>query len=254
MTEYLPHGSLKEILSKERSGLLDHDWSPTKKFIILIGIADAMRYLHSKGILHRDLKPENILIDDDYYPRVCDFGLSKCFTEALSKSMKLSMSGKVGTPLYMAPELLQDEDHFGPGVDVYSFAILAYEIVSGVEPFSENGKQISFGKLVKKVLSGDRPKLNEMITEKMKNLLNRCWDMDINVRPSFDDIFNELSSNFSYLDEDVDEEEIRNYLEYLKEKSKKNESENEQSQNTNDNQSNILISKKHENEKKYMSK
>lgn len=130
LTEYLVNGSLKEILKKEQSGLLDSKWSPTKKYIILLGISDAMRYLHSKGILHRDLKPENILIDDDYYPRVCDFGLSKCFSKSLSKSIQLSMSGNFGTPLYMAPELFDDAETFGPGLDVYSFAIIAYEIVT----------------------------------------------------------------------------------------------------------------------------
>lgn len=72
ITEYLPHGSLKEILKKEQNSIADDNWSPTKKYICLLGIADAMRYLHRYGIIHRDLKPENILVDDEYYPRVCN--------------------------------------------------------------------------------------------------------------------------------------------------------------------------------------
>ncbi|KAK8842164.1 hypothetical protein M9Y10_026393 [Tritrichomonas musculus] len=113
LMEYLSHGSFKEILIKERQGLSDGDWNPTKKYICLLGISDALRYLHEQGVLHRDLKPENILIDDDYYPRVTDFGLSRCFSQALTKSLQLSMTGKIGTPVYMAPELLEDEEHFG---------------------------------------------------------------------------------------------------------------------------------------------
>lgn len=184
----------------------------------MLGICDAMRYLHKQGINHRDLKPENILLDKNYYPRVCDFGFSRCFSEVFSRSLQLSMSGKVGTPLYMAPEMLITDDsdeegnkgHFGFGIDVYSFAIMAYEIVSGKEPFSENGIPISYFKLISKVASGQRPKLDEGITEQMKELLKRCWSQDIEKRPSFDEIFNELSSNFDYLVEDVDEEEIKN--------------------------------------------
>ena len=52
------------------------------------------------------------------------------------------MTGKIGTPLYMAPELMMDEEKYGPGIDVYAFAILAYEIVSGKEPFAVRGKPI----------------------------------------------------------------------------------------------------------------
>lgn len=90
LTEYLPHGSLKGILDKEKNSIADPDWNATKKYICLLGIADAMRYLHKHGILHRDLKPQNILIDSNYYPRICDFGLSKCFSESITRSMQLS--------------------------------------------------------------------------------------------------------------------------------------------------------------------
>ena len=60
-------------------------------FGITFGITDAMRYLHLHNILHRDLKLENVLVDENYYPKVCDFGLSICFPETFSKSLKLSL-------------------------------------------------------------------------------------------------------------------------------------------------------------------
>ena len=215
LTEYLAKGSFKDVLKKAECGLADHDWSATKKHICLLGIADAMRYLHAKGILHRDLKPENILIDGDYRPRVADFGLSRCFSQALSRSMQLSMTGQIGTPFYMAPELFEDEGHFSTGIDVYAFGILAYEIVSGQEPYKEKGKSITLPNLVRKVLAGQRPKFVDGITDPMWELITRCWSKDHNERPSFDEIFQELSTNFSLLNEDVDEDEIRDYLNYL---------------------------------------
>ncbi|KAK8871543.1 hypothetical protein M9Y10_007275 [Tritrichomonas musculus] len=217
ITEYVSHGSLKEILKKEQNSIADSKWTPTKKYICLLGIADAMRYLHQHGIVHRDLKPENVLVDENYYPRVCDFGLSRCFSFILSKSVQLSMTGKIGTPLYMAPELMMDEDKYGPGIDVYSFAILAYEIVSGKEPFSTRGKPIKLVDLGNKVMSGGRPEFTEGVTEKMKDLITQCWSQDYKDRPSFDEIFKKLSTDFSYLDEDVEEDEIQEYLETLKE-------------------------------------
>ena len=94
ITEYIPNGSLKENLEKERNSLADDNWSPAKKYIILLGIVDAMRYLHKHGIVHRDLKPDNILLDENFYPRVCDFGLSRCFNKSLTNSMQMTMTGQ----------------------------------------------------------------------------------------------------------------------------------------------------------------
>ena len=221
LTEYLKNGSLSLILHNERHSIAHHDWDATKKYICILGISHAMRYLHSHGILHRDLKPENILLDDNFYPRVCDFGLSRCFSEILTRSMQVKMTGGVGTPLYMAPELLDDdEEKFGTGIDVYAFAILVYEIVSGVEPFSKNGKSISLSKLVAKVMNGERPEFTDGITKKMRQLLNLCWSQDAQERPSFDFIFNKISKDFSYIDDDVNEDEINEYLRILEDDGK----------------------------------
>lgn len=245
LLEYAVNGSLKEILRKEQAGIGDCSWSPTKKYICLLGIADAMRYLHKKGILHRDLKQENILINEDFHPLVCDFGLSRSFSESLTKSMELSMTRNVGTPIYMAPELFEDEEHFGPGIDVYAFAILAYEMVTGIEPYSENGKGITMAKLVRNVLTGRRPRFVDGITDPMKDLLSRCWQEDPKRRPSFEEIFNELSSNFYYLDEDVDEYEVNDYLDLLKDRRqnedvpKKEDKKEEQKEDQNEAQKEI---------------
>lgn len=220
ITEYLPNGSLKSLLDKEKNSLADDNWTPTKRYISLIGIASAMRYLHANNIIHRDLKPQNILIDSDYYPRVCDFGLSRCLPDSLTKSTEVSMTKEVGTPLYMAPELLQGDSHYDPSVDVYAFAILAYEIVTGKNPYHELGKVTPF-KLANKVMRGYRPKFDNNITKKMKNLLSRCWNENISERPSFDEIYKLLTTDFSFFEEDVDEDEINQYIEDIEDEIKR---------------------------------
>lgn len=245
LTEYLKNGSLKEVLDKEKKSRADLDWSPTKKYINLLGISDAMRYLHSKGVLHRDLKPENILVDENYYPRVCDFGFSRIFPEALTKSMKLVLTQKIGSPLYMAPEVLDDKGGYGPGVDVYAFAFLAYEIVTGKEPYSENGKPASTTTLFKKIGLGIRPEFPAGVPEQTQKLISSCWSQEPKDRPSFDEIFNALSNDRTCIGEDVDEDEVDEYLEGLKEakdkdkeKEKKNGAvkENSQDQKANTNE------------------
>lgn len=89
-----------------------------------------MKYIHKEGILHRNLKPENILLDSNYYPIISDFLLSQKFSQPLTKSIQIPLQKAVGTPLYMAPELTLEDEFYGIGVDVFAFAMIAYEILT----------------------------------------------------------------------------------------------------------------------------
>jgi serine/threonine protein kinase len=80
-----------------------------------------MRYIHSKDIIHPDLKPANIFIDDDHRIRIGDFGSSRLFKAGVTMT-------NAGAPLYMAPEM--DGGHYDEKVDVYSFGLIMYEIVT----------------------------------------------------------------------------------------------------------------------------
>lgn len=68
--------------------------------IYLLGISDALRYLHEQGIIHRDTKPENILMNSNYHPKVSDFGLSRCFSESFTNQLKISITDQIGTSIY----------------------------------------------------------------------------------------------------------------------------------------------------------
>ncbi|KAK8895791.1 hypothetical protein M9Y10_013676 [Tritrichomonas musculus] len=83
----------------------------------------------------------------------------------------------------MSPELLRDETNYDSSVDVYAFAILAYEIVSSRGPYSEDIKKSPLH-LLGKIMDGHRPKKTSNITDKMKDLLCRCWSDNIKDRPS----------------------------------------------------------------------
>lgn len=131
------------------------------------------------------------------------------------------MTGKIGTPLYMVPELLGSDDEnkadYGKAVDVYAFAMLAYEIVTGKKPFFENGENISIQKHNEMVMNGERPLFTKDVPDKMITLIQKCWSQKPDDRPSFEGIFGTLSSDFSFSPEDVDEDEINNYLEMINE-------------------------------------
>jgi serine/threonine-protein kinase len=98
---------------------------------ILWPLADALDYAHSQGVLHRDIKPSNILIHRDGTPVLADFGLAKM----VASVRKLTRSGVVlGTAEYMSPEQAAGEQ-LGPPSDLYSFGIVAYEMLTGRVPF-----------------------------------------------------------------------------------------------------------------------
>ena len=233
LTEYFQNGTLGKVLEKEREKESDKNWNSTKKFICLLGISDAMRYLHFHRIMHRDLKPDNILMDENLYPHISDFGLSRCFNKSLSKSLNISMTNRLGTPLYMAPEMYENNMHYNQGVDVYSFGLIAYEIVSKKKPFSLDGKKLNQFELWMKIADHERPQFTDEITDPMKSLLSRCWNQNPIDRPSFKEIFDELlgsiSSKTPYFKDEIDIDEVKKYIDLLNAEKNK---ENMKSQNT----------------------
>ena len=101
--------------------------------IVLAQVATAVAYIHRASILHRDIKPENILVaeyDGELWSRLTDFGLAS----AADGQLLTRSSHMVGTPAYLAPELLLSRP-YGPPIDVYALGVTAYELFSGVRPF-----------------------------------------------------------------------------------------------------------------------
>jgi eukaryotic-like serine/threonine-protein kinase len=100
------------------------------KLGMLIQILQAMSYLHRRGLVHRDLKPDNILVTPQYEVKVIDFGLA---IEAGNKSVV------VGTPLYIAPEVLLKKPPTATS-DLFAVGVIAYEMFAQKHPFEEEGK------------------------------------------------------------------------------------------------------------------
>ena len=105
----------------------------TEVFRILRGVADALAYAHARGIVHRDIKPDNILIDRATgRALVTDFGIAR----AAEGDARLTVTGiAVGTPAYMSPEQAMGEREIDGRSDLYSLAIVAYQMLAGELPF-----------------------------------------------------------------------------------------------------------------------
>jgi len=96
---------------------------------LIRSIADAIKYLHSIGVVHRDLKPENLIYESEQTEmiKITDFGLAK-----FAKNVKMETA--CGTPGYVAPEVLKG-DAYGPPVDLWSLGVILFILLCGFPPF-----------------------------------------------------------------------------------------------------------------------
>jgi eukaryotic-like serine/threonine-protein kinase len=126
---YVEGESLRQRL--EREGKL-----PVSAAVqILREVADALARAHKAGIVHRDIKPENILLQDDH-ALLADFGVARALHEATGNQRLTDTGMGLGTPGYMAPEQLAGERNVDARADVYALAVVGYEMLAGVAPFT----------------------------------------------------------------------------------------------------------------------
>lgn len=123
--DYIDGQTLDDYLSEK--GTLAED----ETIKILHPIAAALDYAHSKGVVHRDVKPSNVMIAKDGTPYILDFGIAREMQETMA-----NVTGRLssGTLLYMSPEQLNGDPPL-PAQDIYSFAAMAYECLTGRPPF-----------------------------------------------------------------------------------------------------------------------
>ncbi|OHS96616.1 hypothetical protein TRFO_37200 [Tritrichomonas foetus] len=181
----------------------------TARQIILTGIASGMKYFHSLGFIHRDLKPSKIFIDDDFYPKISGFEVCEVTSSYLSGE---PMGNVVGSPLFIAPEVMKDVK-YSEKSDVFSFAMIMYQVLTGCMEFYPDTPNTF--RIVTEMVDGLRPNLDIQIKESFKNLIKRCWDTDPNNRPSFEEIFDLLSKDPQYLLDDVNQDAFKSFMEYL---------------------------------------
>ncbi|KAI3665618.1 hypothetical protein L6452_44247 [Arctium lappa] len=181
--EYMENGSLGDMLHEDPKGGFLLDWG--KRFEIGLGAAQGLAYLHHDcvpGIVHRDVKSNNILLDEEFRPRVADFGLAKTM-QIEAKESDGSMSRVAGSYGYIAPEYAYTMK-ITEKSDVYSFGVVLMELVTGKRPndssFDENMdivKWVTASALSspEKLSDGGLTYLDQLIDPKM-NPLSRDYE------------------------------------------------------------------------------
>ncbi|MCO5573313.1 hypothetical protein L7F22_027082 [Adiantum nelumboides] len=179
ITEYVSGGSLRSFLHKREGQLL-----PISEVLrMALNIAAGMEHLHMKGIMHRDLKSENLVLGEDGCIKILDFGVS-CFQSCCDYKADDS-----GTYRWMAPEMLCRKP-YTKMVDVYSFGIVVWELLTACVPYEEMGAvQAAFCVLHKNL----RPPIPSDCPPALEDLMCRCWSTDPSKRPEFWEIMRQLA-------------------------------------------------------------
>jgi len=141
-----------------------------------------MAYLASQDIIHRDLKPHNILVTSSWQAKVADFGLART-------KVTTTMT-RVGTPRWVAPEVVREE-RYSELADVYSFGVILWELQTEQVPFAQMSplqilSKIAYEKLALVVPTDGVAAFNE--------LMRHCLSDDPSLRPSFIEIIERLEA------------------------------------------------------------
>ncbi|KRX82835.1 Serine/threonine-protein kinase TNNI3K, partial [Trichinella sp. T6] len=158
---------------------------PKFKFSICFDVASAMNYLHKRSypIIHRDLNPHNILLKGNR-ALVADFGESR-FVD----SRDIDMTRQPGNLRWMAPEIFLQSGSYTTKADVFSYALCVWEIYTGDIPFVHLKPATAAAEMAYR---NNRPLLSDAIPVKIQSLINKAWHSNVQYRPEFSVIMNEL--------------------------------------------------------------
>ncbi|KAB1212012.1 Serine/threonine-protein kinase HT1 [Morella rubra] len=180
VTEYAKGGSVRQFLMKR------HNRAVPLKLAVkqALDVARGMAYVHGLGLIHRDLKSDNLLINADKSIKIADFGVARIEVQTEG------MTPETGTYRWMAPEMIQHRP-YTQKVDVYSFGIVLWELITGLLPFQNmTAVQAAFAVVNK----GVRPTIPNDCLPILSDIMTRCWDANPDVRPPFIEVVEMLEN------------------------------------------------------------
>lgn len=193
--EWAERGDLKRIIRHARN---ETEYLDEPKVWEYIGqIAGALDHMKSKRIMHRDLKPANIFISGEGGLKVGDLGLGRQLS-----SQTIEAYSRVGTPLYMSPEVLNGQGYDWKS-DIWSLGCIAYELWMLKSPFKSSDEKLSLYDLFNKINKGEYSSIDSRYSENLRILIDlmlkvnpeeridlkdvlKAWDVESKKKPKID--------------------------------------------------------------------
>ncbi|RHZ87542.1 hypothetical protein Glove_33g97 [Diversispora epigaea] len=177
--DYAKDGNLREYLKN------NINWELKLKSLYELSLN--LMHIHELDIVHQDFHPGNILIRNfNAYMQISDFGLSKLIGVNPNNPEKKNIFGVLP---YIAPEVLSGDEEYTKAADVYSFGIIAYEIVTGFPPYPDIPHDED---LAMKICNGLQPKIPFHTPKLITRMIMRCWDARVTHRPTFEELYDEF--------------------------------------------------------------
>ena len=178
VTEFMRHGSVKHAFGRHKFK------TPAVKFRVALDAAHGLDFLHKNNIIHRDVKNDNLLIVSLSHRapvtvKLTDFGTSR----SDSMAIRVEMTKGVGTPAFMAPEILDTKPYSKPA-DVYSFGVSMYELWTEKTPYTNCGFTKPWD-IAHFVISGQRLPVPRDMPAAYAAVMCACWAHDPARRPTF---------------------------------------------------------------------
>jgi len=166
--EWVDGRLLRQILNDQKP------LPPDRAVRIATGIAEALDYIHTHGVVHRDLKPENIMVDSQDNIKLIDFGIAS--NQGARRLTFAKFSQTMGTPDYISPEQVRGK-RGDPRSDIYALGVMLYEMLTGKVPFSGPNP---FAVMNDRLLNNPVPprELNSEISPQLQEVIYRALERD----------------------------------------------------------------------------
>ena len=197
-SEGLPYYTMPFVRGDSLRARLNAAPMPLRAAMRVLGdVAHALAYAHGEGVIHRDIKPENVLMAGEIAV-VTDFGIGKAISAAarggadrpeaapgpkdLHANALTQVGLSLGTPAYMAPEQAAGDPDVDVRADLYAWAVLAYECLTGAHPF---GRRTAHGYVKAHIVERPEPvsERNPAVSRAVAALIMRCLEKDPERRP-----------------------------------------------------------------------